>query len=93
MEANAVYAFANKLLKDNKSEEIAIKVVTERSAAELEEFLPDDKRIEIIYAQQPEEREIRGVKQRLPKASVRNMAIDDYHSSIAHIGCGKNCRI
>ena len=53
--------------------------------------LPEDKRLEVVFARSAEEREILGVKQTLPSKQKRIMTEDEFHSHYGHMGCGKNC--
>ena len=53
--------------------------------------IPKDKRIEVIYARDADDRQVRGVKQTLPDSKVRKMNEHDFHVFYGHMGSGKNC--
>ena len=55
--------------------------------------LPDDKRVEVVFARHPDDRQVRGVKQSLPKKSKRNMTEAEFHEWYGHMGSGKNCAL
>ena len=57
----------------------------------LMEAIPTDKRLEVVYARHPADRQIRGVKQTLPVKSKRLMTEDQFHEYYGHMGSGKNC--
>ena len=56
-------------------------------------LMPEDKRLEVIYARDAEDRQIRGVKQQLPNRNRSRMTEDEFHEFYGHMGCGKNCVI
>ena len=61
-----------------------------------EEFvasIPTDKRLEVTFARHRDDRQIRGVKQSLPKKAFRQMKEQEFHEHFGHMGCGKNCTI
>ena len=53
--------------------------------------IPKDKRIEVIYARDADDRQVRGVKQTLPDSKIRKMNEHDFHVFYGHMGSGKNC--
>lgn len=53
--------------------------------------LPEDKRLEVIYARHQDDVQVRGVKNSLPKKSVRMMTEADFHDYYGHMGSGKHC--
>ena len=57
------------------------------------EKIPKDKRIEVIYARDADDRQVRGVKQTLPDSKIRKMTEHDFHEFYGHMGSGKNCTL
>ena len=55
--------------------------------------LPHDKRLEVVYARHEDDRQIRGVKNSLPKKSKRMMSEQDFHEYYGHMGSGKHCAL
>ena len=53
--------------------------------------MPSDKRLEVVLARDPDERNERGVKQFLPTKEKRSMMGDAFHSWYGHVGSSKNC--
>ena len=55
--------------------------------------IPTDKRLEVTFARHRDDRQIRGVKQSLPKKAFRQQKEQEFHEHFGHMGCGKNCTI
>ena len=58
---------------------------------EVMKAIPEDKRLEVIYARDADDRQVRGVKQTLPDSKIRKMTEPDFHEHYGHMGSGKNC--
>ena len=59
----------------------------------LMDAVPNDKRIEVVYARDSDDRQVRGVKQNLPDKAKRQMTEQEFHEHYGHMGSGKNCAL
>lgn len=55
--------------------------------------IPVDKRLEVVFARNSDERQILGVKQTMAQKSFRTMSEAEFHRYFGHVGTGKNCVI
>ena len=53
--------------------------------------IPENKRLQVTFARHVDDRQIRGVKQTLPKKKLRDLTEDEFHEFFGHMGSGRNC--